>query len=116
MGNPNVCQPKATACSGTAVTCNEAADCTGGKACCLSSTSITAGTLSCQELVNGKCPAAPIASAQICRSSGECPPTVADGGATVPGSCSLWSCLGGTLTIESCAEPTPGDPSLCVKM
>ena len=106
MGDPNACQPKGKECAGMTVTCNEAADCAGGQVCCLSSTSITGGTTSCQTLVSGKCPYAPIATAQICRSDTEC----------ANGTCSLWSCLGGTLIIESCAEPTPGDPSLCVKM
>jgi hypothetical protein len=101
----NACIAAGGSCGGTPIECNEAADCPAGKICCIASSSTTASSaaVTCQTPVNGGCPAAVVASAQICRSNKECP----------SGKCSFWSCAGNT--IEACTVPTPSAPGLCTQ-
>jgi len=101
-GTTYTCEPEGTACTGgTQISCNETSDCSGGDVCCIAANTTSTATVSCQKLVSGKCPAATIGSAQICRSSTECNGS----------SCQFWSCLGNT--IEACTNPVPG---ICTAM
>ncbi len=94
-GTSETCQPAGLPCAGTPIACNEASDCADGEVCCLASASTSEATFSCQKLVGGKCPIAPVATAQICRSSTEC----------ASGTCQFWNCLGSV--VEACTNPVP---------
>jgi len=94
-GSPSVCQPADTAlCPGNIVQCEETADCPKeDDICCLDVTAASPASsiTSCQ--TGPTCPAtSQLAYAQICRSDTEC----------ASGTCVIYSCLGGTITIEAC--------------
>jgi hypothetical protein len=92
------CVATSAPCSGSKVECDEAADCSGGKVCCLNVTSIISETfdITCQA---APCPSG-IANGQICKTNAECS----------TGSCSVYMCVGQTL--EACASPNAS----CKKM
>jgi hypothetical protein len=112
----NACQDAGAVCPmGPTIQCNEAADCTGGKICCLlaMSTSPASTSVTCQAPVDGLCPGTGAALVQVCRSSAEC----------ASGVCAFWDCDGNT--IEACYNPDQLDPgaggtqnnsALCTKM
>jgi len=102
------CISNATACAGRSVRCNEAADCPGTEICCLDVTNTAGGgSMSCQ--VGPTCRfGSGIASAQVCRSSGEC----------ASGSCSLYSCsaTAPATVLESCDPPAGLIGATCTKL
>ena len=89
----SVCQVEGATCAGAAFSCNEAGDCTGNDACCISAVSTANVAASCQPLVGGQCPSGGLISAQLCRSSAEC----------AIGTCEIWSCDG--IAVEACTNP-----------
>jgi hypothetical protein len=103
-GNADTCIAAGGGCQGSVLSCNEAADCSNGQACCIAANDTTTLTASCQTLAFGACPTAMIGHAQICRSANECP----------SGTCNFWSCMG--TVVEACTNPVPAFPTLCAKM
>jgi len=103
-GGAAVCQAPWGACPGTTIACNEASDCPNGEACCTGSAGTTFTTVSCQPLNDGRCPMAPVLTAQVCRCDSEC----------ASGSCNFWNCLG--TVVEACSNPAPTIVGICTKM
>jgi hypothetical protein len=97
VGTSESCIATGGACSGTVISCNEAADCTNNQICCLNAMSSAVAPISCQD--GPTCPAGiGLASAQICRSNAEC----------ASGACVVYSCESGMVSIEACKGSVAG--------
>jgi hypothetical protein len=93
---PDICQTAGATCAGHQIECEEAADCTGNKICCLNATGFATATLTCQP--GPTCPTSMVAAGQICRSDKEC----------ASGSCVIYTCINSTV-IQACEHTVIGE-------